>query len=40
MMSLHKANVSTLHYDFIMLGLHNYIPYHYANLIMLLSVGM
>ena len=34
-MSLHYANVSTLLYDVIMLGQHNYIPFQYANAIIL-----
>ena len=38
MMSLHYANTSLKHYDVIMLDYHNYIPFHYAYVIMLLYV--
>ena len=37
-MSLHDASVSILHYDVIMLGQNNSIPFHYANVIMLFFV--
>ena len=36
--SFHNSNVSTLHYDVIMLGSHGHIPFHYTNVIMLLCV--
>ena len=35
MISLHYVYISTLHYDLIILGC---IPFHYANIIMLLYV--
>ena len=35
MISVQYINVSIIHYDVIMLGRHNYIPLHYANVIKL-----
>ena len=35
MMSLHYLNESVLHYDIMMLGWYNCIPFHYANVVML-----